>query len=315
MSGGATQRGRGALALTAAAGPDGPLAAKVKGFYDLYGETGIKQGVPDGNGGWKGGFYTFEDGTADETFVSFFGTNNPYAALQDISSSFRSLTTKPSLKPGKIKSFPLEATLEEVYLGTLKKVEFTRKIMAVDNSITTESVTFTIDLKAGTPDDTRFVFEKSGNTTPATEQGPVIYTLKTVPHPVFERDGADLVYTAKLPLCDALSGTALKIKTLDGRMLSIPVVQVVQSGTKAVVPGEGLPTLEGGKGDLRIVFDITFPKTLSETQKSILKSAFFLPKSLTDRQAGAVKTYMSAFKHDTEGWAKGFGPSALSPVK
>ena len=126
----------------------------------------IKQGVPDGNGGWKGGLYTFEDGTADETFVSFFGTNNPYAALQDISSSFRSLTTKPSLKPGKIKSFPLEATLEEVYLGTLKKVEFTRKIMAVDNSITTESVTFTIDLKAGTPDDTRFVFEKSGNTTP-----------------------------------------------------------------------------------------------------------------------------------------------------
>ena len=112
MSGGATQRGRGALALTAAAGPDGPLAAKVKGFYDLYGETGIKQGVPDGNGGWKGGFYTFEDGKADEIFVSFFGTNNPYAALQDISSSFRSLTTKPSLKPGKIKSFPLEATLE-----------------------------------------------------------------------------------------------------------------------------------------------------------------------------------------------------------
>ena len=78
---------------------------------------------------------------------------------------------------------------------------------------------------------------------------------------------------------------------------------MVQSGTKAVVPGEGLPTLEGGKGDLRIVFDITFPKTLSEAQKSILKSAFFLPKSLTDRQAGAVKTYMSAFKHDTEGWA------------
>ena len=32
---------------------------KLKGFFDLYGEEGLKDGVSDGRGGVKGGFYTF----------------------------------------------------------------------------------------------------------------------------------------------------------------------------------------------------------------------------------------------------------------
>ena len=43
---------------------------------------------------------------------------------------------------------------------------------------------------------------------------------------MFKREGNDLVYTARLPLADALCGTTVNLTHLDGRPVSIPVQEV-----------------------------------------------------------------------------------------
>lgn len=57
-------------------------AAERKGFYDLHGEVALKSGMPDGSGGTKGGSYAFTSDQCDEIFRAFFGTDNPFAALE-----------------------------------------------------------------------------------------------------------------------------------------------------------------------------------------------------------------------------------------
>lgn len=68
-------------------------AAHNKGFYDLYGEDGLKEGVPDGRGGILGGAYSF-DASAQPlaVFAKFFGTSNPFEALTAIAAQYQATT-------------------------------------------------------------------------------------------------------------------------------------------------------------------------------------------------------------------------------
>ena len=82
------------------------------------------------------------------------------------------------------------------------------------------------------------------------EPGPVVYVAAALKHPIFTRTGDHLVYAAKIPLIDSLCGATLRIPTLDGRHLSLPVTEIVNTGDRKIVKGEGMPRADGqGKGD------------------------------------------------------------------
>ena len=49
------------------------------------------------------------------------------------------------------------------------------------------------------------------------------------PHQNFRRENADLIYTAKISLGQALTGTTLHIEHLDGRKLDIPINEIVKN--------------------------------------------------------------------------------------
>jgi DnaJ-class molecular chaperone len=125
-------------------------------------------------------------------------------------------------------------------------------------------------------------------------------------HPVFQRDGADLIFKVQIPLVKSLAGFSIDLQTLDKRVLCIPVTDIVQTGDTMVIDGEGLPTGEGGKGCLVVEFEVLFPKVLSETQKKIIRSGFYLPSETTATQQKHVETYLGSFSHSTEGWSVGF---------
>ena len=304
---------------------------KLKGFFDLYGEEGLKDGVSDGRGGVKGGFYTFSrDPIA--IFEEFFGTKNPFTALNNIQGAFQALTMKPELKPGKQKTYELPLTLEEIYFGCVKKVEFTRKTLVTPGSvpeIAETPVEFAVYVKPGTPDKTRFVFDESANVTPTTKQGPVVYVVKQLKHEKFQRRGADLIYPVSIPIHEALIGTTLTITKIDGTTLTIPFTKIIEPGTTKTIKGEGLPVMDtsadsgavatpeealargraaaaGPRGDMHIVFDIFFPTQLTETQKLLLKSAFYAPPKPIPEQDAAIKAYLHAYKDEVKGWANAY---------
>ncbi|KAK9814290.1 hypothetical protein WJX72_003517 [[Myrmecia] bisecta] len=278
-----------------------------KGFYDLYGESALKKGLPDGQGGRKGGDYSFDAATAPQhMFAKFFGTSNPYEALNELAAQYESLSSPHKLKPGKHKTYTVAVSLEEVYHGCTKKVQHTRKVLQASGGLQTVDSELVIDVRAGLPNGTRFVFEGEGNQTPTTEPGPVIFVLQTLDHECFGRQGADLLYTATIPLHQALCGANVTVDMLDGRTLTVPVTDIVTSGQTITVPNEGLPKLKGGKGDLIVKFDVLFPSALSEAQRMLLKAAFFLPQHLSNEQAKAVKAFERAFRDKHGGWSTAF---------
>ena len=171
-----------------------------------------------------------------------------------------------------------------MYFGCSKIVKHTRKVQAeAGGEITEEERTLTIVVPPGCKNGQRFVFEKEGNSKPGMEPGPVVYTVAALKHDVFARAGDDLVYTSTLPLIDSLCGAQLSIPTLDGRQLSIPITDIVKTGSKKVVVGEGMTKQDGvSKGDLIIVFDILFPKTLTPMQRDLMAGT---PSPLSPRPA------------------------------
>ena len=97
--------------------------------------------------------------------------------------------------------------------------------------------------------------------------------LTEKPHTKLVREGANLVFTKKISLADALTDCSIEVPTLDSRVLSIPCPEVVPPGYEKVVAGEGMPFSKkpGTRGDLIIRFNIVFPEYLSDDKKSQLR--------------------------------------------
>jgi DnaJ homolog subfamily B member 13 len=68
-----------------------------------------------------------------------------------------------------------------------------------------------------------------------------------------------------------------------------------------------MPTPAGApQGNLTLEIELLFPTSICEKQRMLLRSAFFLPASLTAAQAKAIKAFEGAFKDQLHGWATGF---------
>ena len=72
---------------------------------------------------------------------------------------------------------------------------------------------------------------------------------------------------------DALAGTTVNLKTLDGRDLVIKLTDVVTPGYELAIAKEGMPIIKenGRRGNLRIRFDVDFPKRLSSEQRQNIR--------------------------------------------
>jgi len=130
-------------------------------------------------------------------------------------------------------------------------------------------------VKPGWRSGTRITFPQEGDQGPNNIPADIVFVVKDKPHSMFQRDKDNIIYTAKVPLVDALTGLIIDVPTLDDRLISIPVNDIVSPGYRKVVPGEGMPISKGGeaRGDLILAFEIEFPQRLSQDQKSLLKDA------------------------------------------
>lgn len=160
---------------------------------------------------------------------------------------------------------PLKLSLEELYTGTTKKRKVTRRIVdgPSGKSMSVEEV-LEIPVKPGWKDGTRITFEGKGDELPGRPPQDLVFVVKQIQHTRFQREGDDLITTFSIPLAKALTaGTTIDIPSLDNRVLRVPLREVVTPGFERVVRGEGMPLskVPGKKGNLRIRFNIQFPKT------------------------------------------------------
>ena len=91
-------------------------------------------------------------------------------------------------------------------------------------------------------------------------------------HPVFERDGTNLVTRAPITFTSAALGGSIEIPGLDGKHIAVDIPAGIQSGKQLRKRGEGMPVLQGrGRGDLVIEIMVETPTKLSSRQKELLR--------------------------------------------
>ncbi|KAL3509306.1 hypothetical protein ACH5RR_028707 [Cinchona calisaya] len=148
-------------------------------------------------------------------------------------------------------------TLEDLYKGTTKRMKVFRQVARPVNGMTVVAEIFRIDVKPGWKKGTRITFPDEGYEAPGVLPADLVFIIDEKPHPVFTRDGNDLVVTQKISLAEASRGYTVHLTTLDGRSLTIPVNNVIHPTYEKVVRREGMPLSRdpSKKGNLRIKFD------------------------------------------------------------
>ena len=101
--------------------------------------------------------------------------------------------------------------------------------------------------------------------------GDLYVQINVRPHPIFERDGADLHCEVPVSFVDATLGGELEVPTLEGRVkLKIPAE--TQTGKLFRLRGKGVKQVRGGaQGDLLCRVVLETPVNLSDAQKDILR--------------------------------------------
>uniref|UniRef100_A0AC34FN02 J domain-containing protein n=1 Tax=Panagrolaimus sp. ES5 TaxID=591445 RepID=A0AC34FN02_9BILA len=279
--------------------------AKKKEIYDKYGEDGLKaDGMPGGGGGgggggMPGGYHYQFTGDPMRMFAQAFGNGGGMfsdfggfggggggpdiifggGGGDDIFNGFNmhgmSGAGGRRQKQDATVQHELLVPLEDIYKGCTKKMRITRKVVSPDGTAKTEDKVLSINIKPGWKSGTKVTFPKEGDQMPGRIPADIAFVVKDKPHPKFKREGADIRYTQKITLKEALCGTTVYIPTLDGTTQKLDIDKIVKPNTTQRLAGQGLPNPKLGnkRGDLIVCFDVEFPHALSPECKQLIRNA------------------------------------------
>ena len=92
-------------------------------------------------------------------------------------------------------------------------------------------------------------------------RGNLIVKIQVRRHPIFEKDGINLIMKHKVSVFDLLLGCQNNIPTLEGGTIRLSIPQGTKPGVTFNVSGHGLPDIHNGrKGNMYVVIDAYTPK-------------------------------------------------------
>ena len=132
--------------------------------------------------------------------------------------------------------------------------------------------TVPVDIPAGVDTGLRLQMPGSGEAGPAGgPNGDLYLEMKVRHHDVFSRDGDDLLATLEVPMTDAILGTTVTVKALDGD-IEVELRPGVQSAEIVTVKDRGVTRLRGnGRGDLRIGVQVVTPTRLDHKERELIE--------------------------------------------
>ncbi|KAL2160667.1 hypothetical protein VTH06DRAFT_1355 [Thermothelomyces fergusii] len=167
---------------------------------------------------------------------------------------------------------PLPISLEDMFTGVTKKMKIKRKMFdETGKRITTDTV-LEVPIKPGLKKGSKIRFKGVGDQEEGGQQD-LVFIVEEKPHPVFTRDGDDIICTVKLSLKEALTGWKRTVTTIDGKNLNIEKAGPTQPGSSDSYPSLGMPISKkpGQRGNFIVKYQVEFPMTLSPTQKEKLR--------------------------------------------
>jgi molecular chaperone DnaJ len=103
------------------------------------------------------------------------------------------------------------------------------------------------------------------------EPGDLYIRVHVKKHPLWRKEGQNLVAEVDIKLSDALLGATQALKTLDGD-IALKIPEGTAEGEILRIKGKGVPTGRGSRGDALIVIHVTMPKRLSKDARKAIES-------------------------------------------
>ena len=244
---------------------------KKRKLYDQYG-TADEQRIPFGGANGEGfsGFGSWSDildsirrgegafgGNWDvsDFFGGFGGQQGGYGA-----------SYAPRPQQGRDINVTLNVSFDEAFNGCTKKV-------SVRLPNTSSAETFDVKVPAGAVDGGRVRFRgKGAEGTNGGAHGDLLVTTRISPHPIFSRDGADVLMTVPVTVSEAALGADITVPAPDNTRIRVHVPAGCQDKTTLRIKGKGAPNVKGGEqGSLRITLKVQIPVSMTQEQEKAMR--------------------------------------------
>ncbi|KAK5630949.1 hypothetical protein RRF57_006664 [Xylaria bambusicola] len=166
----------------------------------------------------------------------------------------------------------LPLTLEELFNGITKKMKIKRKTFDESGKRTTSDQVLEVPIKPGLKKGSKIKFKGVGDQEEGGKQD-LHFIVEEKPHPLFVRDGDDLIHTVELDLKEALTGWKRTVTTIDGKQINLEKGGPTGPGMTDSYPGLGMPISKkpNERGNFIIKYNVKFPTYLTPQQKQQLK--------------------------------------------
>lgn len=124
-----------------------------------------------------------------------------------------------------------------------------------------------VTVPAGTEDGTRMRLKGQG----AKGKGDLVIQFQVEPDHFFRREGADIVSTVPINIAQAMLGSRIKVRTIDGKHVVLRIPAGTQNGQKFRISGQGIEK-NGKRGDQYVEVKIELPEKLTPEQEAAAKS-------------------------------------------
>jgi molecular chaperone DnaJ len=134
--------------------------------------------------------------------------------------------------------------------------------------------TLNVNIPQGVEDGTRIRLAGEGEAgVRGGPKGDLYIFLSLAPHPLFKREGADLLCNVPISFTTAALGGHVEVPTLGGGRARITIPEGTQSGKQFRLRGKGMPGLrgQGAHGELFVEVAVEVPVNLTKKQQELLR--------------------------------------------
>ena len=134
-----------------------------------------------------------------------------------------------------------------------------------------QTKTVSINIPPGVDNGTQIRIAGQGSPGPTGKPGDLIVQIRVGKHHFFERKGNDVYCEVPVGVTQAILGTRIRVRTVDGKKVELKIPPGTQSGQVFRLKGMGIKTQDGKRGDQYVKINVQIPTVLNERQKELLR--------------------------------------------
>jgi molecular chaperone DnaJ len=128
-----------------------------------------------------------------------------------------------------------------------------------------------ITVPPGTDTGSRILLRGQGQASrPGGPAGDLIITFQVQPDRFFRREGLDIIADVPINLAQAVLGSRIRVRTLDGKKVLLRIPPGTQPGRKFRIKGQGIEK-NGRRGDQLVGVQVSVPDKLTPEQQELMK--------------------------------------------